>query len=223
MRELKRAKEITVNIVDDKATWRDLFKRHTFFSDGYKYYLSIVAASKTRDAQLIWSGLVESKVRRLVGGIENNENSVELAHPFNKGFERIHTCKNDEEIDEVCQGSLKYQAKDTKTETTDVTHDPAHNAVADGNSDEATVAPKSVDKPQDKPDDHDTKMTGDEANGERETTIYTTTYYVGLELSKGTCDPYISVNHSDAARFEIPRHLVASQRLQEVLSRLDVL
>jgi len=170
-RELQRASEITNNIVDGKMHWSDLFERHSFFSTGYKYYLSVVAASKTKEAQLIWSGLVESKVRRLVTGIEMSQASVELAHPFNKGFERVHLCQNEEEISLVLQGSLQFQASGTKTETTDQTNDPIHVAAAQGNAD-------NIEMPKPNGDEPAIRLDGP-------TTIYTTTYYIGIELTKG--------------------------------------
>lgn len=173
-RELHRARIITNQIVSGHLKWKDLFKKHTFFSEGYKYYLSIVAASKTKEAQLIWSGLVESKVRRLVTGMESSQSNVEIAHPFNKGFERVHRCKNDDEIDRVLQGSLDFQAADIKTETTDATHDPALK-VADGNND-STSPPKT---------EEEGVETIKKENGEVLQMIYTTTYYIGIELIPG--------------------------------------
>jgi poly(A) polymerase len=181
VRELKRASLIANDIFDGKLQWRDLFQKQSFFVNGYKYYLSIVAASKTKEAQLIWSGLVESKVRRLVSGIEMSQAGVEIAHPFNKGFERVHSCKNEEEIDKVLQGSLEFHLTDIKTETTDQTNDPTHAAVAQGGGD-------------------DVKMPGLKTeNGEaakptanQPVLIYTTTYYVGIELSPGTISRMVS-------------------------------
>lgn len=171
IRELQRASEITNKIFDGKLQWKDLFQRHTFFTQNYKYYLSIVAASKTKEAQLIWSGFVESKVRRLVSGIEMSQAGVELAHPFNKGFERVHRCKNEEEIDMVLQGTLQFQDTGIKTETTDVTNDAAHVAMAEG------IGGK-LEMPTTDGDETNT-------NGGGLATIYTTTYYVGIELAQG--------------------------------------
>ena len=114
-RELKRGGNITDQIMMGKAQWKDLFVKHTFFTEGYKYYLSVISASTTREAQNIWSGLVESKVRLLVVGLEGHE-SIALAHPFNKGFERIHVCNTDDEIEKAKNGSLEFQVKDVPTE-----------------------------------------------------------------------------------------------------------
>jgi len=169
-RELHRASAITGQIADGKLQWKDLFEKHTFFTQDYKYYLSIVAASRTKEAQLIWSGLVESKVRRLVTGIETSQAGVELAHPFNKGFDRVHRCRNEEEIDMVLQGNLQFQAPDIKTETTDVTNDPAHAAAAEDSG-------GNIEMPKPEGDGLLSDSTG-------LVTVYTTTYYMGIELTK---------------------------------------
>jgi poly(A) polymerase len=115
-RELKRGGNITDQIMMGKAQWKDLFVKHTFFTEGYKYYLSVISASTTRDAQNLWSGLVESKVRLLVVGLEGHP-SIALAHPFNKGFERVHECKTDEEIEKAKSGSLDFHLKEGPAET----------------------------------------------------------------------------------------------------------
>ena len=106
--------------------------------------------------------------------MEISQSNVEIAHPFNKGFERIHRCKGDIQIERVQQGSLEFQAPDTKTETTDAINDPAHKAVAD-NSEPVTV-PKTEDAESE---------TSTKENGEVEQNVYTTTYYVGIELVPG--------------------------------------
>lgn len=190
-RELQLAAETTNKITDGRLQWTDLFQKHTFFTKGYKYYLSVVAASRTKEAQLIWSGLVESKVRRLVSAIEQSQAGVELAHPFNKGFERVHRCKNEEEVDAVLQGSLQFQADDVKTETTDVTNDVTHNAAAEGNG-------EKMEMPRVEGDEQDLKEGG-------VLTIYTTTYYVGIELAKGL------------------RHTTGPGLLADIVARLEIL
>lgn len=168
-RELKRGKDITDRIFMGQLQWKDLFSKHTFFTEGYKYYLSIIASSRTKDAQHVWSGLVESKVRLLVASLETQE-SIAVARPFNKGFDRVHRCHNEDEVNAVLNGDLNNQATDTKTETTDAINDPKHAAAAQGDAEGMMM-----------PDGH-----GELANnGETKQTIYTTTYYVGLEIGQG--------------------------------------
>ena len=172
IRELERGGDITDKIFTGQLQWKDLFTKHTFFTNDYRYYLSIVAASRTKDAQHVWSGLVESKVRLLVSNLDN-QGSIAVARPFNKGFERVHHCKNEDEIEAAISGDLRYQASDVKTETTDAVKDPKHGAAAEGGG-EGMKMPNG-----------DSQPTTTAANGDEMHTIYTTTYYVGIELRQG--------------------------------------
>ena len=169
LRELDRGGDVCDKIFTNQLQWKDLFGRHSFFTSGYKYYLSIVSCSRSKEAQSLWSGLVESKVRHLVSELDYDEN-VSLAHPFNKGFDRVHRCQNEDEVQAVINGDLRFQAKDIKTETTDASKDPKHNAAASGDADNLTMLDGAG---------NGTK-TEDEV-----TTLYTTTYYIGLLLSPG--------------------------------------
>jgi poly(A) polymerase len=110
-RELKRALQISESIMVGKRPWSDLFTKHTFFTAGYKYYISVISAAKTKEGHTIWSGYVESKVRMLVQKLEQHQ-SIALAHAFNKGYERHHRCHNEQEIESVQEGSLDYLCKD---------------------------------------------------------------------------------------------------------------
>ncbi|TDZ20897.1 Poly(A) polymerase pla1 [Colletotrichum orbiculare MAFF 240422] len=94
-----------------KTIWAELFTKHTFFTQGYKYYISVITASTDKEAHKIWSGYVESKVRVLVQGLEQHQ-SIALAHAFNKGHERRHKCRNDEEIQQVQAGNLSFLVND---------------------------------------------------------------------------------------------------------------
>lgn len=147
-----------------QLSWNDLFTRHTFFTQDYKYYLSITASSKTKEAESIWSGLVESKLRHLVGALDRKA-IIALAHPFPKGFERIHLVTDAQAMEAVKNGSTQYQAKGTTTGMTDETKDAAHQAAAQYGVENAEVP----EPPQQQPK-NDSQ------------TVYTTTYYIGLEL-----------------------------------------
>ena len=185
IRELERGGDITDKIFTGQLHWKDLFAKHTFFTKDYKYYLSIVAASRTKDAQHVWSGYVESKVRLLVVNLDN-QGSIEVARPFNKGFERVHHCKNEEEIQAVINGDLKYQATDVKTETTDAVKDPKRAAAADGGAE--MKMPNG---------DSETSTTVE--NGTEIHKVYTTTYYIGIELRQGLSS--IAHDRSTNSRF----------------------
>jgi poly(A) polymerase len=159
--EFNRGGQITDQIMLGKVPWKELFVKHTFFTAGYKYYLAIISASTTKEAQLSWSGTVESKIRLLVGKLLDHS-SIQLAHPFNKGFNRVHRCRTEAEIDAVKGGSLEYYAKDVGTATS------GHGLAAG-----AVIAENPV--------DGESKV----ADDENVTMVYTTTNYIGLELYEG--------------------------------------
>lgn len=164
-RELKRGGDITDQIMMGKAHWKALFVKHTFFTEGYKHYLSVISASTTKEAQRLWSGTVESKVRLLVVGLEFHD-SIALAHPFNKGFERVHQCQTEDEVEKIKTGSMSFQLKDIPTETTDPSHPLVFGAIA---------------KSETLSDDKNGEISADE----KHIMVYTTTHYIGLELREG--------------------------------------
>ncbi|MCJ1401636.1 polynucleotide adenylyltransferase [Xylographa trunciseda] len=166
-RELERGGDIVDKIFTHQLQWKDLFSRHTFFTQGYKYYLGINSASFSKEAQLLWQGCVGSKVRHLVGQLESDE-LIDIAHPFNKGFDRVHRVSNQDERNAVLSGSLQFQATDVATETTDVGKDPKQLAGAEDSSENVAI-----------PNVNDNTPEGDGAS-----TIYTTTYYIGIELAQ---------------------------------------
>ncbi len=60
------------------------------------------------------AGTVESKLRQLVMKLEYVESLI-LAHPFTKGFDRVTYCLSDEEMRLVAQGDISETiAKRTK-------------------------------------------------------------------------------------------------------------
>jgi poly(A) polymerase len=181
--EINRANGICQNILSGKRMWHDLFEKHTFFTEDYKYYLSIVSASRTKEAQQIWSGLVQSKVRRLVSAIELSDTGVDVAHPFNKGFDRMHLCKDEEEVNKVFQGELNFQISEEKlAEVLAAQAQTEGDAEAVENGTEPASDKPAADKPVvDKPD-ADKPAAGNPAV-EKPTIVYTTSYYIGLKLS----------------------------------------
>ena len=168
LKELKRGGDLVDNIFTGQLTWKDLFERHAFFTADFKYYLSVVSCSRTKEAQLLWSGLVESKIRHLVTDLEHDE-LISCARPYIEGFERVHLCNNEEEISAVMHGDLRYQAKDIKTETTEAANDPKHNAVAEEEGMDVNIKNGTAEA---------------SANGTDHTTLFSTTYYIGLQLSQ---------------------------------------
>ena len=160
--EISRARGITKNIFEGRAQWSDLFKKHTFFTNDHKYYLTVIASSLDADAAKKWSGLVESKVRHLVKSLEDMKADILLARPYTKGFHRVHSCKGDEQIREVFKGSLKYKSEATKTvETTD-----PELVTNNGN---ATPVPLSI---------------GESSEQDRDANaVHTYTYYIGIDTA----------------------------------------
>ncbi|KAJ4410183.1 polynucleotide adenylyltransferase [Didymella pomorum] len=113
--EFERADQLInaekTGIVDGGRPWKDLFTKHTFFTKDHKYYLSVVAASKTEKAHSTFSGLVQSKFRLLCKNIEDGQCGIEIARPWMKGIHRVHRYTNDEEANQIIQGETKYQLK----------------------------------------------------------------------------------------------------------------
>lgn len=102
--ELQHGKEVMGEIVNGTKTWTDLFAKHTFFNQ-YKYYLAIVAATTgDSESHLMWSGLVESKVRLLVQKLESLD-TIEISHPFVKTFNKSFRC-TEEESHQVAYGDV---------------------------------------------------------------------------------------------------------------------
>jgi len=158
VREIDRGSKIANDIFDGKAKWSDLFTKHTFFTHDHKYYLSIIASCRDPDDAKAWAGAVESKVRHFITALDFNTKMIKLARPYTKGFKRIHRCENEEQIKEIVRGDMKYKIEETKTvESTDPELVAANGAGTATNDDDAAVS-----------------------KGEG-ITVYTYTYYVGID------------------------------------------
>ncbi|KAM3553527.1 hypothetical protein ARSEF4850_006872 [Beauveria asiatica] len=155
-RELQRGLEITEQVMVGKQSWNDLFVKHTFFTTGYKYYISVVSASKAKDAHKLWSGYIESKVRMLVQKLEQHPH-IALAHPFVKGYSRRHLCEDETQIELVQEGSLDFVVSD--------------DVQLDGESSELN--------------DEQKEAAEGEAEKQTSSEVFTTTHYIGLELEEG--------------------------------------
>lgn len=123
MEEFERADGIVRDVYAGKKSWAALFQRHSFFTKDHKYYLSIIAASRSKAADLTFSGLVQSKVRLLVQGIDEGQTGIDLARPYTEGFERIHRCKNEDQVTEVTKGNLDYMIPASEAPDPDTTED----------------------------------------------------------------------------------------------------
>lgn len=204
--ELGRGCDITDNIMLGKSPWSDLFVKHTFFTKGYKYYISVITASTDKEAHKIWSGYVESKVRVLVQGLEQHQ-SIALAHAFNKGYERRHRCANEGEISQVQAGSFSFLAKDSDVQQEDFEEVVKVEKVetAETKPDLSSIpgfkTEPTDDVPGPKTEEDETqlgvktegvKSEGEDSNALSQipkhnpyTDVFTTTHYIGLTLSEG--------------------------------------
>ena len=237
-RELQRAEEIVTQIFEGKRPWSALFEKHTYFTRDFKTYLSIVASSKRKENHHGWAGLVESKVRRLAHTIEIDQSGIALARPFVRGFERVHICKDEDQVLAVLHGRMDYLYLDAKhsskpaaggdaTEVNATAEDvatgiaenvPVERSVNGGanagmqdehggidQKNEANAEGKSQDSGIPKNDGENEAKTEDskgETNGVSGhfNTIYTTTYYIGMELAKDRKSLDISYPVSDFMR-----------------------
>lgn len=174
-KEIDRGLDITLAIMSGNRPWSDMFTKHTFFTKDYKYYMSVISASKTEEQHRIWAGWVESRARLLVAKLERAPGILH-ARPFVKSFERRHKCKSDEELRLVQDGSLDFLAPPEEEQTDSVVKQEAASAKAEAEQDNST--------PQVDGSNGTTQTNGDAAQPSI-TNVITTTQYIGLELDPG--------------------------------------
>lgn len=193
-KELDFFAEQVEQIMLGKLPWKSLFVKHTFFTQDYKYYIIVNAASMTKENSKVWGGFVESKIRLLVQSLERHA-SIQLARPFNKGYERKHRCShNYDEWPKILDGSLEYMVKDedsadeVKTESvTDIAKsEPVSPAKIkkEGGTDEVDV-------------EVDEKMETEDEKADKN--VYTSTHYIGIELRTGEFNFSRSLFHISAS------------------------
>lgn len=120
--ELREGLAVTQEILQGKATWEKLFIPSNFFQK-YKHYIVLIASAGTKDHHLEWVGLVESKIRILVGSLERNSH-IKLAH-VNPKCHSPQTAEGEEKKDSFCSIwfiGLEFQHLDTSTNI-DLTYD----------------------------------------------------------------------------------------------------
>ncbi|NXX55684.1 PAPOG polymerase, partial [Scopus umbretta] len=82
--ELKRGLVVSNEILQGKSDWSKLFEPMNFFQK-YKHYIVLTASAFNEEHHLKWIGLVESKIRVLVGSLERNE-FITIAHVKPQSF-----------------------------------------------------------------------------------------------------------------------------------------
>ncbi|KAK2066570.1 hypothetical protein P8C59_000375 [Phyllachora maydis] len=192
-REFKRGLELTDQMVECKRPWEELFERHTFFTQDYKYYLTVTSISRDKEAHKPWSGYIESRFRHLAADAENNE-AIALARPSMDVFDRAHVCKSKADYDAVLGGSLAFVVKEENLAK--IKAELEARAQGDGTlSTEAAAAKKEQTKVEPGTEMQRSKTEGvksatngavvDGASGkpaESRFLVYTTTHFIGLQL-----------------------------------------
>ncbi|KFP99777.1 Poly(A) polymerase gamma, partial [Leptosomus discolor] len=82
--QFKHGLAVTNEILQGKSDWSKLFEPLNFFQK-YKHYIVLTASASTEEHHLEWIGLVESKIRVLVGNLERNE-FITIAHVKPQSF-----------------------------------------------------------------------------------------------------------------------------------------
>ncbi|XP_025919905.1 poly(A) polymerase gamma isoform X4 [Apteryx rowi] len=82
--EFKHGLAVTNEILQGKSDWPKLLEPPNFFQK-YKHYIVLTASASTEEHHLEWVGLVESKIRVLVGNLERNE-FINIAHVNPQSF-----------------------------------------------------------------------------------------------------------------------------------------
>jgi poly(A) polymerase len=112
--EFKEGMEITDEIMLGNAGWDKLFQPPNFFLK-YRHFIVLLVSSATADDHLEWCGLIESKIRILIGNLERNQH-INLAHVNPKCFEKPQTKK--EKVEKSTSESDKEKEGDkTPSET----------------------------------------------------------------------------------------------------------
>ncbi|XP_065344500.1 poly(A) polymerase type 3 [Cloeon dipterum] len=82
--EFKKGLQITDDIMQGKTTWDALFEPPKFFLK-YKHFIVLLASASTAEDLLEYTGLIESKIRHLIGNLERNK-FITIAHINPKSY-----------------------------------------------------------------------------------------------------------------------------------------
>ncbi|XP_061220887.1 poly(A) polymerase gamma [Neopsephotus bourkii] len=119
--ELQRGLEVTNEILQGKSDWSKLFEPLNFFQK-YKHYIVLTASASTEDHHLEWIGLVESKIRVLVGSLERNE-FINMAHVKPQSFPgKQELCKRGEHVSMWFLGIEFKKVENAESINVDLTH-----------------------------------------------------------------------------------------------------
>lgn len=87
MDEFAKGLTLTEDIVIGKQTWEKLFEPPPFFMK-YRHFIVLLVSAACQDDHLEWSGLVESKIRLLIGTLEKKTH-IALAHINPESFSYV--------------------------------------------------------------------------------------------------------------------------------------
>ncbi|XP_068597096.1 poly(A) polymerase gamma [Brachionichthys hirsutus] len=120
--EFKYGLSVTDEILQGKAEWSKLFEPPSFFQK-YKHYIVLTASASTEENHLEWIGLVESKIRVLVGNLERNE-YITLAHVNPQSFPGSKDNRNENDFVSMWFiGIIFKKVENTESVNIDLTYD----------------------------------------------------------------------------------------------------
>lgn len=97
MNEFREGMEITDEIMLGNTDWDKLFLPPNFFLK-YRHFIVLLVSSSTAEDHLEWCGLIESKIRILIGNLERNQH-IQLAHVNPKSFDPVKSMKKGDDKD----------------------------------------------------------------------------------------------------------------------------
>ncbi|NWI19050.1 PAPOG polymerase, partial [Crypturellus soui] len=120
--EFKHGLAITNEILQGKSDWPKLLEPPNFFQK-HKHYIVLTASAFTEEHHLEWVGLVESKIRVLVGNLERNE-FINIAHVNPQSFpgNKEH-CKQSEYVSMWFLGIIFRKVENAESVNIDLTYD----------------------------------------------------------------------------------------------------
>ncbi|XP_048793639.1 poly(A) polymerase gamma isoform X1 [Lagopus muta] len=120
--ELKHGLAVTNEILQGKSDWPKLFEQPNFFQK-YKHYIVLTASTCTEEHHLEWVGLVESKIRVLVGNLERNE-FINIAHVNPQSFPgNQEHCKQSRYVSMWFLGIIFKKLESAESTKIDLTYD----------------------------------------------------------------------------------------------------
>ncbi|XP_040522935.1 poly(A) polymerase gamma [Gallus gallus] len=120
--ELKHGLAVTNEILQGRSDWPKLFEQPNFFQK-YKHYIVLTASTYTEEHHLEWVGLVESKIRVLVGNLERNE-FINIAHVNPQSFPgNQEHCKQSRYVSMWFLGIIFRKLESAESTKIDLTYD----------------------------------------------------------------------------------------------------